>query len=357
MTDTAAVAPVTAPVADTGAASDVQLDANGLDANGLDANEPGDGESFEDFKARTEGKKTRGKNKAKEPVKAAESEPESEAETSNESDSAAESDTEPEGSTEKAEAEFQPVKLKYGDEEIEITSMDQLTKIAQKGLGAERKFQEAASIRKTAEKLVATLKDNPIEILRHPALRDKMIEAAQELLFEHIQHEQMSAEDRARLQEREELERYRRAEQERKVQEETKQREELRDKYRQDYERQFIEALNDGGIPKSDWAVTRMAQYMRQAIKTGMSNIAPKDVVHLVKRDWQQAQSELYGQLDGDKLIQMLGPDIAEKIRKADVAKLTSKGRPQQKAPQVVEASEPRTRRRFSSPDQMLESL
>jgi hypothetical protein len=249
------------------------------------------------------------------------------------------------------------VKLKYGDEEIEITSMDQLTKIAQKGLGAERKFQEAANIRKNAEKLVATLKDNPIEILKHPALRDKMLEAAQELIFEQIQSEQMTAEERARLQEREELERYRRSEQERKAQEESKQREELKEKYRQDYERQFIDALNVGGIPKSDWAVTRMAQYMRQALKEGMTNITPQDVVHLVKRDWQHAQSELYGQLDGDKLIQMLGPDIAEKIRKADVAKLTSK-RPQAQQPaQHVGSSESKPRRRFSSPDQMLESL
>lgn len=316
----------------------------------VDSNEPGDGESFEDFKARTEGKKPKAaKTKAAKAVSTEAAEPSGESlESESESQVELEADTGP---------EFKPVRLKYGDEEIEVASLDQLTKIAQKGLGAERKFQEAASIRKQAEKLVATLKDNPIEILRHPALRDKMLEAAQDLLFEHIQHEQMSSEERARLQEREELERYRRSEQERKAQEEMQQREELKERYRQDYERQFITALNEGGIPKSDWAVTRMAQYMRQAIKNGMSNITPQDVVHLVKRDWQQAQADLYGQLDGDKLIQMLGPDIAEKIRKADVAKLTSK-RPQAKAvQQPLEASEPRQRRRFSSPDQMLESL
>ena len=343
MTETSAAVAVE-PVVDTGA--DVQPSGEAQ----IESSEPGDGESFEDFKARTEGKKSKPKKPKAEPEPQAEAETvEPEAETSSEDKSEAETES-------KTEPEFKPVKLKYGDEEIEVGSLDQLTKIAQKGLGAERKFQEAASIRKQAETLVATLKDNPIEILRHPALRDKMIEAAQELLFEHIQHEQMSAEDRARMQEREELERYRRSEQERRAQEETKQREELKDKYRQDYERQFIEALNEGGIPRSDWAVTRMAQYMRQALKTGMNNIAPKDVVHLVKRDWQQAQADLYGQMDGDKLIQMLGPDIAEKIRKADVAKLTSK-RPSPKPAQAVEASEPKTRRRFSSPDQMLESL
>lgn len=343
--DTSASVNVEPVVTDAGVSAEVTA----AEATDLPDSEPGDNESFEDFKARTEGKKAKSKKTPKIEAKADTTE-------AQDTEANAEDVTDAEGESEQSQAEFKPVKLKYGDEEIEVGSLDQLTKIAQKGLGAERKFQEAASIRKQAEKLVATLKDNPIEILRHPALRDKMIEAAQDLLFEHIQHEQMSAEERARLQEREELERYRRSEQERKAQEETRQREELKDKYRQDYERQFIEALNEGGIPKSDWAVTRMAQYMRQAIKGGMSNITPQDVVHLVKRDWQQAQADLYGQMDGDKLIQMLGPDIAEKIRKADVAKLTSK-RPQAKTVAAAEPSEPRQRRRFSSPDQMLESL
>jgi hypothetical protein len=308
----------------------------------VSSDEPLDGESFEDFKARREGGK---KTEPKTEEKAEESEEKSELE----------GEAEP-AEQPKEKTDFEPVKLKFGDEEIEVTSMEQLTKIAQKGLGAERKFQEAATIRKSAEKLVATLKDNPIEILKHPALREKMLEAAQTLIYEQIQHEQMTDDERSRIQEREELERYRRSEQERKTQDETRQREELKNKYRQDYERQFIDALNAGGIPKSDWAVTRMAQYMRQALQQGMSNITPADVAGMVKRDWQQAQSELYGQLDGDKLIEMLGTDVAEKIRRADVAKLTSK-RPQQKPAQKVESVEQKPRRRFSSPDQMLESL
>jgi hypothetical protein len=336
-----------APVVETPSAS-TSAEVTAVDTGAeVSSDEPLDGESFEDFKARREGSKKKGKKEAKE------AEPETELKLESEESGEATETAETEA---KEKTEFEPVKLKYGDEEIEITSMDELTKIAQKGLGAERKFQEAASIRKSAEKLVATLKDNPIEILRHPALRDKMLEAAQELIFEQIQSEQMTAEERSRLQEKEELERYRRSEQERKAQDEAKQREDLKNKYRQDYERQFIEALNAGGIPKSDWAVTRMAQYMRQALQKGMTNITPADVAHMVKRDWQQAQSELYGQLDGDKLIEMLGPDIAEKIRKADVAKLTSK-RPQQQPAQRVESVEPKARRRFSSPDQMLESL
>jgi hypothetical protein len=334
-----------APVVDASPVVDVPSEGalpNVADAD-VSSDEPMEGESFEDFKARREGGK-KSKSKAK-------AEPEAESEAEAES-----ADVDADAEAPKAKPDFEPVKLKLGDQEIEVTSLDQLTKIAQKGLGAERKFQEAANIRKSAEQLVATLKDNPIEILRHPALRDKMLEAAQELIFEQIQSEQMTAEERARLQEREELERYRRGEQERKAQEETKQREELKNKYRQDYERQFIDALNAGGIPKSDWAVTRMAQYMRQALQQGMSNVTPQDVAHLVKKDWQQAQADLYGQLDGDKLIEMLGPNIAEKIRKADVAKLTSK-RPQPQGAKAVEPSEPKPRRRFSSPDQMLESL
>jgi len=301
----------------------------------LGSDEPGDGESFEEFKARQEKKASKKAPKKEEP------EPDSDTDT----------DSEPEPKA--RELDFKPVKLKAGDQEVEVKSLEELTRIAQKGFGAEKKFQEAAKLRQQAEGLIETLKDNPIELMRHPALREKFEAAAEELIWEKIQKEQMTQEERELADSKAELERYRRQEQERQKAEQVRQRQELEAKYRADYQKQFVEALETGGIPKSDWSVQRMALYMKQALAQGYKNITPADVVPLVKKDWQKAQADLYGALDGDRLIETLGADVVEKIRKADVSKFKQRPQATGKVGGAEQTQAPR--RRYTSPDQLLD--
>lgn len=337
---------VETPVVDTGAPN------TGAEASDL-GDDPVEGESFEEFKARTEKKdKTKSKTKSKTEPKT-EPKGETDSETDSETDPDPDSEPNAEAKPEAKGSEFKPVRLKAGDREIEVKSMEELTRIAQKGVGAELKFQEAAKLRQQAESFIEVIKDNPIELMRHPAFREKFEQAAEDLIWEKIQKEQMSAEERELAESKAELERYRRAEQERQQQEQIRQRQELEAKYRADYQKQFIEALEVGGVPKSDWSVQRMALYMKQAIAQGMTNITPKDVVPYVRKDWQKAQADLYGALDGDKLIETLGSDVVEKIRKADVSKFKTKP----PAPGRVGGAEERQapRRRFTSPDQMLD--
>lgn len=325
------------------AIQDVDLDTTS-DAEGSDIDDPSEGESFEDFKKRTESRKSK-KAKAKaEPKSEPKAEPEGEGD-----------DSEPEAKESKeseSKEAFKPVKLKAGDQEMEVGSLEELTRIAQKGFGAEKKFQEAAKIRQQAENILQAIQDNPLELMKHPSLREKFEAAAEELIWEKIQKEQMSAEERELMESKAELERYRKAEQERQQAERQRQQQELQEKYRADYQRQFIEALETGGVPKSDWSVQRMALYMKQALAQGMKNITPKDVVSYVKRDWMKAQADLYGSLDGDRLIETLGADVVEKIRKADVSKFKQKPPAPGKVGGQV-SSKPR--RRYTSPDQLLD--
>lgn len=333
------------------AIQDVDLDTSVDGADGADSDDPSEGESFEDFKKRTESRKSKkAKGKAK-----TQAQPESD--DSEDSEDSEDSDSEPEAKETKAkESEskdaFKPVKLKAGDQEVEVGSLEELTRIAQKGFGAEKKFQEAAKIRQQAENILQAIQDNPLELMKHPSLREKFEAAAEELIWEKIQKEQMSAEERELMESKAELERYRKAEHERQQAERQRQQQELQEKYRADYQRQFIEALETGGVPKSDWSVQRMALYMKQALAQGMKHITPKDVVGYVKRDWMKAQADLYGALDGDRLIETLGADVVEKIRKADVSKFKQKP----PAPGKVGGQlTSKPRRRYTSPDQLLD--
>jgi hypothetical protein len=339
MSETASVTP------DMSAAADVAPEVSAPEtpdvSDDLGSDEPADGESFEEFKARQEKKASKKTSKKEEP------EPDSD------SDTDTDSEPEPKADKEAKEPDFKPVKLKAGDQEVEVKSLEELTRIAQKGFGAEKKFQEAAKLRQQAEGLIETIKDNPIELMRHPALREKFEAAAEELIWEKIQKEQMTQEERELADSKAELERYRRQEQERQKAEQVRQRQELEAKYRADYQKQFVDALETGGIPKSDWSVQRMALYMKQALAQGYKNITPADVVPLVKKDWQKAQADLYGALDGDKLIETLGADVVEKIRKADVSKFKQRPQATGKVGGAEQSQAPR--RRYTSPDQLLD--
>jgi hypothetical protein len=288
-------------------------------------------ESFEDFKARLEGEKA---TKTKEPKKP----------------------------TEPKETKPEPKvwKLKVDGQEVEFDATDEaaVQRVVQKGLASDRKFQEAAKVRQQAENFVKMLKENPLEVLKHPSLGLNFRELAENFLYEQIQAESISPEERQVSSEREELERYRRQEQETKQQQQTKQQEELKDRYRQDYQTKFIEALDVAGLPKSDWSVTRMATYMREAISKGLTNVTPKDVAHLVKQDWLSAQREMFGSLDGDKLIEVLGKDVAEKIRLHDVAKYKQgQQQPNQQPGKVSKAPEKQGKKKYSSIEDMINDM
>jgi hypothetical protein len=334
---------------DTGVSNEVSSDAKGSVGN--DPNE-----SFEAFKERI----AKESGKGKEPREGKEkSDTDKGADRSADTETDSDTEQEPKQEQEEKAQKAQILKLKVDGKEIDLDlgNVEEVKRLAQMGLSSQKKFQEAAKARSEAEQVIKIMQDNPIELMRHPAFRDKFKEAAEEFLYEDIQKSMMTKEEIEAQANREELERYRRQEQERAETEKTARQQELQNKYRQDYERQFISALEGSGLPKSDWTIQRMAGYMRQAIAQGLSNVTPQDVLHLVRKDWQTAQSELYGNMDGDKLIETLGADIAEKIRRADVAKY-KKAQSQSEVQQVKGTPrQPVQKKRFSSVYDMVEDL
>lgn len=325
MTDTAVEIPV-----DVAADLDTGADTSEVDTSSEDISEPAE-ESFEAFKARLEGKeKSSPKETEEEPKEPKETKPEPKV-----------------------------WKLKVDGQEIEFDASDEASvqRVVQKGLASDRKFQEAAKVRQQAENFVKMLKENPLEVLKHPSLGLNFRELAENFLYEQLQAESISPEERQLTSEKEELERYRRQEQESKQQQQTKQQEELKEQYRQDYQQKFIQALDTAGLPKSDWTITRMATLMREAITKGLTNITPQDVAHIVKQDWQAAQREMYGSLDGAKLVEILGKDVAEKIRMHDVSQFKSKSSQPPAPGKVGNTDKKSPKKRYGSIYDMVDDL
>lgn len=260
---------------------------------------------------------------------------------------------EPERSAEaaKTEAERKIWKLKVDGQELDFDATDEeaVKRAVQKTHAADKRMHEAAMTRKQAEKFIDLLKTNPRAVLEHPGLGLDLKQLAEQVIWENLQQQAKTPEEREREAERAELEEYRKEKARREAETKEADREQLKEKYRQDWSKKFSEALDSARLPKTDWTVQRMAAYMRQALAKGHRHIQPADVVEFVREDWRSAQREMFASLDGDDLIKTLGEDVAEKIRKAELRKF------QADSPRSDPArEEPAEQRKYGSVEEML---
>ena len=219
----------------------------------------------------------------------------------------------------KAEA-IRKLKLKIDGHEEEYAEED-VVKLAQMGRASQKRFQEVAEKRKQAEDFIKMLKENPISVLTNPAIGVDMRKLAEEFLHNEYKKEVLTPEAR-KIQELEDQ--LRKHDEDKKKIEETKRQEEfnkLQDHYKQEFDKKITTALQSSGLPKSPKTVKRMADYMIMALENGI-DLEPGNVVELVRQDYMTEVSELFSQTDGDTLLKLLGEPVANKIRKADLARI-----------------------------------
>jgi len=185
---------------------------------------------------------------------------------------------------------------------------------------SDRKFKEAADLRKQSDALIDLLKNDPIKALEHPSIGLRFREVAEKYLAEQLEEELMSPEEKERVKEKKayqaalaENERFKKEKEEAVLQE-------LTQKHSIDLQNKIVKALDGSGIPKTNRTVGRMAHYLKQALEHGYE-LEPKDLTELVKKDYQADIKELLGSSNEETLLELLGNEIAEKIRRHDVSK------------------------------------
>lgn len=239
--------------------------------------------------------------------------------------------------TEDAPAEKKIWKLKVDGQEVDFDASDEeaVKRALQKGYAADKRMNQAAVTTKQAERFVELLKTNPRAVLEHPGLGIDLKKMAEQIVWENMQaaaKPPKSAQEIQHEKDMAELEERRAKDKQAEAEKKQKDRDELKEKFRQDWSKKFTEVLNTAKLPVTDWTLTRMAAYMRQALANKNTAIQPADVVDMVREDWVNAQREMYGHLDGEALIKMLGDDNAEKVRKAQLARFQG-GTPPREAP------------------------
>jgi hypothetical protein len=211
-------------------------------------------------------------------------------------------------------------KLKVKGKEIEVDE-SKYHEYAQKGAAATETWQEAAKMRKEADDFMRRLKEDPRGLLTDPSIGVDFRKIAEEYIWEQIQEEQLSPEQKAARDRDRELEKYRTEAQKREQEQAEAQKQQQAEYYRQEFDKRISDALSRSELPKDEYTVDRLLHYLRLDISKGFQQDIG-EYVKMVEADYQNSVKSIIGKLNGDQLLAWLGEDAMKKARESDLKRL-----------------------------------
>ncbi len=229
-------------------------------------------------------------------------------------------------------------KIKVRGEEREVP-LSELIKLAEKGGGAEKVFEEAAGMRKQVEALLRKLPEDTVGALeqllgdksraaktvlaqmwRDPAVRAEM----EAYLVEQYQYEGLPEQERRKVDEDRDVRR-KAAEYERLAKEDAdRKRDAATTQYRERFTATFTNALAAEGLPAEPRTLAMMAQLAEAAIN-GNEKVTAAQLAQRVREELREIARGTVGSLDPEALAELLGEDKLGALRKRDVERLKPK--------------------------------
>lgn len=233
------------------------------------------------------------------------------------------------------------------EEEVDFSDKEALKKRFQLGHAAQKRMAEAKAAKAKAYEIVKAFEDDPANILER--LGPKGMEAAEKFLMKKIQEQMKSPEEREYEMTKAELAKYKEQEKLAKEAEEKQKISAQEAKYAQEFQATIISALDKSQLPKTPDLVKRMAFIMSKNLELGL-DLSPDELAQEVRKDQQELIKSLSKDASVEQLLEMLGPDIANKIRKYDLEKLKLKRNPvlSPDKPEVFENTEKRSKKPVS---------
>lgn len=232
---------------------------------------------------------------------------------------------------------------------------------AQQAESAETRYNEAAQMRKEAaaqaaelKKIISNAKTNPIQALMDPAMgltKDQIRDAFEQWYNrEYIEPESLSP-DQLKLRSTEErLKKYEEMEQAQRKAQQDQERDQMTAKQREYYQKQIIEAIDQGKLARTPFIASRVAFYIRQARNDGWD--APTDViVNHVKQEQKQLLNGYTSEASAEQIIDFFGEELVDKIRKYDLERLRERRTAKSATPRQDSSLEPKKGERMSMRD------
>lgn len=211
--------------------------------------------------------------------------------------------------------------IKVNGVEKQVSTQD-LIVMAQKAESADQRFEESAKHRKQVAAVMELAQNDPMTFLDKIGVKPEKVE--QWLYDNHIAPNILEGDEKEQWERNREFERLKAQEKQREEQDKNKRIETTREAY----QRSIIEAVKSSPeVPKTDWTVNRVAQYMQRAFKAGYRDVTPSEVMPYVAKDWNKIKSSQLESLDEDQMLKYLGEEGTEKVRRALLKKMNASKR------------------------------
>jgi hypothetical protein len=245
-----------------------------------------------------------------------------------------------------AQAQARMLKLVLDGKEVELPESEVLAnyrkgKDASKLLSkVEQRRQEALRAKAEADGLLSRLKADPISALRDLGVDVRAL--SEKTILEDIELEKMTPAERRAYEAEKKLKAY---EAEKQKAEEEKQRtvhEQEVARHKDEFASLFMETMEATGLPKSSgrYVLHRMASLYAQNEEAGLESTPEEMATHVLEGLKREHTGVLSG-LDGDRLLEYLGPDVVKKVLGAHLARINAKrGRPAQPTAQVQQTQQ-----------------
>jgi hypothetical protein len=213
------------------------------------------------------------------------------------------------------------------DGKEEFVDEDSVWRDYQKYRAGEKRLQEAAKLRQEAEERMAKLKDDPYSVLSELGLDPS--ELSENWLRKKLEEElDFDPRDKEMRELQKRLSEYESKEQRAKEEQEMTAREKFVESRKEALSKTLAEAMESTLLskhPETSAALLReMAMYMRTAKENG-EDVSPQELAQFVENNRFKQYHMLANQFEGEQLIEFLGKDIVNKIRKADLERLRGK--------------------------------
>ena len=247
---------------------------------------------------------------------------------------------------------FELMVLEVNGEEITLNTPEEAKKYAQMGFDANKKWQEAATMKKDLEGFVGLLQSDPSQALE--LLGIDLDEFAEGHINKRIKDMEKSPEEKAQEAIQKELEDARKKLKEMEDQKKDAEFQELIKAEKEKFNNELQDALKEfKTLPNSKYVVKRTADIMRYAIQNGRPNITVKEILPIVEKEIRSDFNEILRSAPDDIIESFIGKDILSRMREKRIEeyKKTPQTTQNIKATGTQEQAKPKKKEKVSSRD------
>lgn len=209
------------------------------------------------------------------------------------------------------------------EEEYDLGNEEALKKDLQLARAAKKRMAESTQTKKEFFEMANKMKQNPLALIE--SMGEEGLELIEKMLWEKKIRQQTLSPEQIKQEELEKrLARYEAMEKAQKEKEEQDLNSAEENKQAQHYQKVIIDALDKSGLPKTPEMAKRAAFLLHKNLELGL-DLDASELVAEMKKEVLDLVKSLVGSSEGESLLGLLGPDVAKKIRKHDIATLKSK--------------------------------